>query len=41
MELPAHLADALLDDLVGLSLILEHLFHQVELALHEAARAQR
>ena len=41
MELSAHLADALLNDFVGLPLILEHLLHQVKLALHEAARAQR
>ena len=41
MEIFVHGAELVLNDGVRLSLVLQHLLHQVELALHQAARAQR
>ena len=41
MDLAVHGADLLLDHLVCLLLILEHLLHQVKFALHESTIAQR
>ena len=41
MHFVVHGADLLLHDSVGVLFILKHHLHQVELALHQAASAQR